>query len=520
MGDEKRHVDHLEEAAHKAEADLRDDLEKAVEFEKADVAETHREWHDQLHNDHAELVADVARDKEEIREALDDARHPERIVHAAEEKLAHAADEARDVVRAVEHPSVIVDDAKEALAEKKHALDETAATIAAEFASPADKKRLPVVLRVFGVLLIIGSGVALPVIAKTMYQAVTMFDSGAMRGEGISTIVVTFVNLAVLVALAVTLIVFGVRLIRNQRRWAALLSYGLYVLLLAGALCSIMLAGIGYELIPYGVGFAVTVALQSYLDPSLLEERRAHRKAREAEEHAEGEAGTLGRDPSGKGYITLNFFNLFWIFVIASVAGVVIESIYHVLVVDFGHYEDRAGLLWGPFSPIYGFGAVLMTLALNRFHNAPIPVVFLVSAVIGGAFEYFVSWFMEYAFGAIAWDYTGTFLNINGRTNFMFMCMWGALGVVWVKLALPALLHTVNLIPWRWRYSITALCAALMIFDGAMTLVALDCWYSRLAGAAPDNALEQFCAEQFDNQWMENRFESMSIHPDAAHRSS
>ena len=520
MGDEKRHVDHLEEAAHKAEADLRDDLEKAVEFEKADVAETHREWHDQLHNDHAELVADVARDKEEIREALDDARHPERIVHAAEEKLAHAADEARDVVRAVERPSVIVDDAKEALAEKKHALDETAATIAAEFTSPADKKRLPVVLRVFGVLLIIGSGVALPVIAKTIYQAVTMFDSGAMRGEGISTIVVTFVNLAVLVALAVTLIVFGVRLIRNQRRWAALLSYGLYVLLLAGALCSIMLAGIGYELIPYGVGFAVTVALQSYLDPSLLEERRAHRKAREAEEHAEGEAGTLGRDPSGKGYITLNFFNLFWIFVIASVAGVVIESIYHVLVVDFGHYEDRAGLLWGPFSPIYGFGAVLMTLALNRFHNAPIPVVFLVSAVIGGAFEYFVSWFMEYAFGAIAWDYTGTFLNINGRTNFMFMCMWGVLGVVWVKLALPALLHTVNLIPWRWRYSITALCAALMIFDGAMTLVALDCWYSRLAGAAPDNALEQFCAEQFDNQWMENRFESMSIHPDAAPRSS
>lgn len=132
-----------------------------MEFEKADVAETHREWHDQLHNDHAELVADVARDKEEIREALDDARHPGRIVHAAEEKLAHAADEARDVVRAVEHPSVIVDDAKEALAEKKHALDETAATIAAEFTSPADKKRLPVVLRVFGVLLIIGSGVAL-----------------------------------------------------------------------------------------------------------------------------------------------------------------------------------------------------------------------------------------------------------------------------------------------------------------------------------------------------------------------
>ena len=51
------------------------------------------------------------------------------------------------------------------------------------------------------------------------------------------------------------------------------------------------------------------------------------------------------------------------------------------------------GFLRGPMLPIYGFGAVLMTLALNRFHNAPIPVVFLVSAVIGGAFEYFVSWY-------------------------------------------------------------------------------------------------------------------------------
>ena len=526
MGDEKRHVDHLEEAAHKAEADLRDDLEKAVEFEKADVAETHREWHDQLHNDHAELVADVARDKEEIREALDDARHPERIVHAAEEKLAHAADEARDVVRAVEHPSVIVDDAKEALAEKKHALDETAATIAAEFASPADKKRLPVVLRVFGVLLIIGSGVALPVIAKTMYQAVTMFDSGAMRGEGISTIVVTFVNLAVLVSLAVTLIVFGVRLIRNQRRWAALLSYGLYVLLLAGALCSIMLAGIGYELIPYGVGFAVTVALQSYLDPSLLEERRAHRKAREAEEHAEGEAGTLGRDPSGKGYITLNFFNLFWIFVVASVLGLLMEEIVHFLFVVPGQWQDRAGLLFGPFSPIYGFGATLMTIALNRFYKANPAIIFLVSAVIGGAFEAATSWFMETSFGAVAWNYSGfTILGLfpdpiatltGGRTSTLFMCMWGALGFVWIRFCLPWLLRLIN--PWRWRYAVTTVCALLMLVDGVMTLQSLECWYDRESGLQPNSPVEVFYAKHFDNDYMQHRFQSMTITPEKTAR--
>ena len=139
--------------------------------------------------------------------------------------------------------------------------------------------------------------------------------------------------------------------------------------------------------------------------------------------------------------------------------------------VDPGHYQDRAGLLFGPFSPIYGFGAVLMTVALNRFHDKNVVLIFLVSAVIGGAFEYLTSWFMQFAFGIVAWDYSGTFLSIDGRTNGMFMAMWGVLGVVWIKL-LPAAgcSKLVNLIPWNWRYAVTTVCAALMIVDGAMTL--------------------------------------------------
>ena len=170
-------------------------------------------------------------------------------------------------------------------------------------------------------------------------------------------------------------------------------------------------------------------------------------------------------------------------------------------------------MLFGPFSPIYGFGAVLMTIALNHFHKAHIIVVFLVSAVIGGAFEFFVSWFMETAFGAKAWDYTGTFLSIDGRTNGMFMAMWGALGVVWIKLVLPQLLKLVNLIPWKMRYTVTTVCAALMIVNGVMTLQSLDCWYERLSGKTPDSPIAEFYDEHFGNDWMANRFQSMTITP-------
>lgn len=382
------------------------------------------------------------------------------------------------------------------------------------------RARTPLGLKVFGVLLIVGGLVSAPSTLVVLFATGKAFVDGSGREYSVLTMVLWAALVIALAFTVVAAVVLGVRLLRGRRRRARLIAEAMAIALVVAFACDLMLYGVNESLWFIGVMALILVAAHVFVDPSLSDERELQRRLRLMETREELEEGTLGLDKSGAGFIELDFFNLFWIFVIASVAGVVIESIYHVLVVDFGHYEDRAGLLWGPFSPIYGFGALLMTLALNRFHNAPVPVVFLVSALIGGGFEYFVSWFMEYAFGAVAWDYTGTFLNINGRTNFMFMCMWGALGVVWVKLALPALLHTVNLIPWRWRYSITAVCTALMIFNGVMTLVALDCWYSRLAGAAPDNALEQFCAEHFDNQWMEHRFESMSIDPGAAHRSS
>ena len=190
-------------------------------------------------------------------------------------------------------------------------------------------------------------------------------------------------------------------------------------------------------------------------------------------------------------------------------------------VVDPGVYQDRAGMLYGPFSPIYGVGAVLMTVALNRFHDKNPIIIFLVSAVIGGAFEFFVSWFMQTAFGITAWDYTGTFLSIGGRTNGMFMCMWGFLGLVWIKLALPTMLKIVNKIPWNWRYTVTVVCAAFMIFNAVMTLAALDCWYQRESGTMDyknPSAIVEFCNEHYDNDFMTNRFQSMTMNPDAASR--
>ena len=323
------------------------------------------------------------------------------------------------------------------------------------------------------------------------------------------------------VALAVMFVILGVRLLRGKRTRAATIANVMIVLEVLLIVCQFMLSGLSYELIPLVVNLVILIALQSYSDPALAEERQLQRKLQKMETRTEVEEGTLGRDTTGKGYIKLNFFNIFWIFVVCCIIGLVIETIWHMTMVDPGVYQDRAGLLYGPFSPIYGLGAVLMTIALNRFHDRSAFLIFLVAAVIGGAFEFFVSWFLETAFGIVAWDYSGTFLNIDGRTNFMFMCIWGLLGLVWVKFAMPVMLKVVNLIPWNWRYAVTSVCAVLMAIDCVLTLAAFDCWFQRVGGTMDyehPSAIVAFCNEHYDNDFMAERFQSMTINPDDAAR--
>ena len=237
--------------------------------------------------------------------------------------------------------------------------------------------------------------------------------------------------------------------------------------------------------------------------------------------------GMLGRDETGEGYIKLNYFNLFWVFFVCSVLGLILEEVWHMVVVDPGVYQDRAGMLFGPFSPIYGFGAVLMTMALNRFYKKNPLIIFLVSALIGGAFEVFVGWFMQTSFGVVSWSYSHIRLFgmpdpiavlTGGRTCTPFACMWGLGGLIWIKVLLPRLLKLINMIPWKCRYSATVILTAVMLIDGVMTLQSLDYWYQRVSGTVRNIPVAQFYDKHFDNEYMENRFQSMTMSPKDATR--
>ena len=398
--------------------------------------------------------------------------------------------------------------------------------------NPEAQPKIPLVMRLYGILCTV-LGVftlfAVIVFAAMMTWALQTDPSMIIVGtDPTLPVVLLAISYLVTVGNGAALLVFGHSLRKSQRRNAVRWSHVLIAASVIQMLLKIMLQGIDTTLISDAIQLLILIAISVTVDPTLKKERAVQRKFRDMVDREAAGVDMLGRDLEGKGFIELNFFNLFWVFVVCCFLGLIIETVYHFAVVVPGEIQDRAGLLFGPFSPIYGFGAVLMTVALNRFYKANPVIIFVVSAVIGGLFEAATSLFMELGFGAVAWDYSGSTIFglfpdpiaviFGGRTSALFMCMWGVLGFVWIKVCLPWMLKLINLIPWKVRYSFTTICAVLMLVNGVMTLEALDCWFERLSGIPQTTPIEQFYAEHYDNDYMAHRFESMTITPDDSAR--
>ena len=95
------------------------------------------------------------------------------------------------------------------------------------------------------------------------------------------------------------------------------------------------------------------------------------------------------------------------------------------------------GALHGPWLPIYGSGAVLILLVLNRLRKRPV-AEFLAILVLCGALEYTVSLVMEVTSGGVRWwDYTGYFLNLNGRICAEGLLVFGIGGMAVVYILGP-----------------------------------------------------------------------------------
>ncbi len=232
--------------------------------------------------------------------------------------------------------------------------------------------------------------------------------------------------------------------------------------------------------------------------------------------------GTLGllrgnaRTTEKSEYVRMDYFHVFWIFVVCSVAGLYIETIVS-WPID-GVWKNRAGLVWGPFSPIYGAGGVLMTVALHNLQKSNPFVIFGAAALVGATFEFLAGWFFQTFFGIVAWSYADQPFNLAGHTCLGIACVWGAVGLLWTKFLMPPVLRLIDHIPQNWRKPLTVIFTVYMAADIATTLVCFDCWYERLNGEPIATTLQVHFANTYGDVFMQDRFQTMSVFTDLANR--
>ena len=135
---------------------------------------------------------------------------------------------------------------------------------------------------------------------------------------------------------------------------------------------------------------------------------------------------------------------VFLMFLIYSIIGYIVE-VTSVSLLEKKLVLNR-GFLIGPYIPIFGVGAVLMTNLLTRYEN-DIIVLFIMSTIICTSLEYITSVVMEKIFKLRWWDYSDKSFNINGRVCLSTGILFGLGGVLVIKIINPILYKLVSQIP-------------------------------------------------------------------------
>ena len=107
------------------------------------------------------------------------------------------------------------------------------------------------------------------------------------------------------------------------------------------------------------------------------------------------------------------------------------------------------GFLIGPYCPIYGAGAILITFLLKKYTEDPI-TLFIMAILVCGILEYLTSYFMEKIYHARWWDYSQRKFNINGRVCLNTIIPFGLLGMFIIYISNPFLISKIQLLPEIW----------------------------------------------------------------------
>jgi len=166
------------------------------------------------------------------------------------------------------------------------------------------------------------------------------------------------------------------------------------------------------------------------------------------------------------------------LFAIYSFMGWVIEVVYRSVT---QRQLINAGFVYGPFVPLYGFGAAFVIFVEYFIRTWPLPVQLITYGIILTAIEYFTGFIFEKIFKLSLWDYTDNRFNIHGRVCLLFSTLWAVLATIFVIFIHPVVLRHVQALQWPFLHIASIVLFIYGITDFVFSIISITSFRKKIA---------------------------------------
>ena len=184
-----------------------------------------------------------------------------------------------------------------------------------------------------------------------------------------------------------------------------------------------------------------------------------------------------------------DWVNVILLFFIFGLAGWCMEV--GLKYIQYHRFINR-GFLTGPICPIYGCGAVLITVVVGNLASVEhgLVMTFALSFVICGAVEYLTSLVLEKIFHARWWDYSQKPMNLHGRVWIGNLLLFGLAGVAIIHILNPVLYRFLGRISLGTREVVTSGLLVILVMDFVVSYFVLKLVKAGVDTSEADNTEE------------------------------
>ena len=183
------------------------------------------------------------------------------------------------------------------------------------------------------------------------------------------------------------------------------------------------------------------------------------------------------------------WIDIILLFFIYAFAGWCIEVV--LKYIQYHRFINR-GFLTGPVCPIYGCGAVLITVVIGNLSSVESGLVmtFALSFVICGVVEYLTSLILEKIFHARWWDYSQKPMNLHGRVWIGNLLLFGLAGIAIIHILNPVLYKFLGIFTLKTRELAAIVLLVIIGVDFVISFFVLKLVKDGIEGSEADNTEE------------------------------